>query len=146
MARVQLSATGFYATPKIHWDRDKRQRAGRSTTSPMARPCSEVAVDTLTGEYTVVRVDILHDVGRSLNPAIDIGQIEGGFIQGMGWLTTEELWWDEQGPAAHARALHLQDPGLPPTGRAMFNVAPGRMAGEPRGRRSTAPRRSASRR
>ena len=51
----------------------------------------------MTGEYTVDRVDILHDVGKSLNPAIDRGQIEGGFIQGMGWLTTEELWWDNKG-------------------------------------------------
>ncbi|MEX0860389.1 MAG: molybdopterin cofactor-binding domain-containing protein, partial [Cucumibacter sp.] len=58
---------------------------------------SEVAIDTLTGEYFVDRVDILHDVGRSLNPAIDLGQVEGGFIQGMGWLTTEELWWDDKG-------------------------------------------------
>ena len=57
----------------------------------------EVAVDTLTGEYKVERIDILHDVGKSLNPAIDKGQIEGGFVQGMGWLTTEELWWDKEG-------------------------------------------------
>ncbi len=72
---------------------------------------AEVAIDTLTGEMRVVRADMLHDCGRSLNPAIDIGQVEGGFIQGMGWLTTEELWWDAEGPAAHARALDLQDPG-----------------------------------
>ncbi len=58
---------------------------------------AEVAVDTLTGEYRTDRVDILHDVGRSLNPAVDRGQVEGGFVQGMGWLTTEELWWDEKG-------------------------------------------------
>src|SRR4029079_7266309 len=58
---------------------------------------SEVSVDTLTGEYLVDRTDILHDVGRSLNPAVDKGQVEGGFIQGMGWLTTEELWWDDKG-------------------------------------------------
>jgi len=56
-----------------------------------------VLVDTLTGEYKVTRVDILHDAGKSLNPAIDLGQLEGGFIQGMGWLTSEELWWDEAG-------------------------------------------------
>jgi xanthine dehydrogenase large subunit len=95
-ARVQLSAAGFYKTPKIHWDR----------AAGVGRPffyfaygaaVSEVSVDTLTGEYRVERVDILHDVGRSLNPAIDLGQVEGGFIQGMGWLTTEELWWDRQG-------------------------------------------------
>ena len=94
--RVQLSATGFYKTPKIHYDRKT------STGRPFyyfayGAAVSEVAVDTLTGEYRVTRVDILHDVGRSLNPAVDLGQIEGGFIQGMGWLTTEELWWDEQG-------------------------------------------------
>ena len=61
---------------------------------------SEVAIDTLTGENRILRTDILHDVGQSLNPAIDLGQIEGGFVQGAGWLTTEELVWDEQGPAA----------------------------------------------
>lgn len=96
MARVSLSATGFYKTPKIHWDR----AAGRGRPFyyfAYGAACSEVAIDTLTGEYRVERVDILHDVGRSLNPAIDLGQIEGGFVQGMGWLTTEELWWDEQG-------------------------------------------------
>ncbi len=58
---------------------------------------SEVLIDTLTGEYQVDRVDILHDVGHSPNPAIDLGQVEGGFIQGMGWLTTEELVWDKKG-------------------------------------------------
>ena len=75
----------------------KQEADGHSTTMPMGAAVSEVSVDTLTGEYQVDRVDILHDVGRSLNPAIDLGQIEGGFIQGMGWLTTEELWWDNQG-------------------------------------------------
>ncbi len=96
MARVQLSAAGFYKTPKIHWDRDK------GSGHPFyyfayGASCSEVSVDTLTGEYMVERSDILHETGRSLNPAIDLGQIEGGFIQGMGWLTTEELWWDDKG-------------------------------------------------
>ncbi len=70
---------------------------------------SEVAIDTLTGESRLLRVDILHDVGKSLNPAIDMGQIEGGFLQGVGWLTSEELWWDGEGTVAHPRALHLQD-------------------------------------
>ncbi|WP_439497349.1 xanthine dehydrogenase molybdopterin binding subunit [Bosea sp. (in: a-proteobacteria)] len=96
MARVQLSATGFYATPKIHWDR----KAGRGHPFyyfAYGAAAAEVAIDTLTGEYKVERVDILHDCGTSLNPAIDRGQIEGGFVQGMGWLTTEELWWDEKG-------------------------------------------------
>ena len=109
MARVQLSAAGFYKTPKIHWDRDKGQ-GHPFYYFAYGASCSEVSIDTLTGEYVVERTDILHDDGRSLNPAIDIGQIEGGFIQGMGWLTTEELWWDEQGPAAHPCALDLQDP------------------------------------
>jgi len=96
MARVPLSATGFYATPKIHWDR----AAGRGRPFyyfSYGAAVSEVAVDSLTGEYRVERVDVLHDVGRSLNPAIDRGQIEGGFVQGMGWLTSEELWWDGDG-------------------------------------------------
>lgn len=94
--RVQLSAAGFYKTPKIHWDR----KAGRGRPFyyfAYGAACSEVAIDTLTGEYLVERTDILHDVGKSLNPAIDIGQIEGGFVQGLGWLTTEELWWDARG-------------------------------------------------
>ncbi|MEM7441013.1 MAG: xanthine dehydrogenase molybdopterin binding subunit [Pseudomonadota bacterium] len=96
MARVQLSAAGFYKTPKIHWDRDKGQ--GRPFYYfAYGAACSEVTIDTLTGEYQVDRVDILHDVGRSLNPALDRGQVEGAFIQGMGWLTTEELWWDDAG-------------------------------------------------
>ncbi len=94
--RVQLSAAGFYKTPNIHWDR----KAGRGRPFyyfAYGAACSEVAIDTLTGEYMMERTDILHDVGRSLNPALDIGQIEGGFVQGMGWLTTEELWWDNKG-------------------------------------------------
>ncbi|WP_297769028.1 xanthine dehydrogenase molybdopterin binding subunit [uncultured Roseovarius sp.] len=96
MARVQLSAAGFYKTPDIHWDR----AAGKGRPFyyfAYGAACSEVEIDTLTGEYRVLRTDILHDVGRSLNPAIDKGQVEGAFIQGMGWLTTEELWWDDQG-------------------------------------------------
>ena len=96
MERVSLSSTGFYKTPKIHWDR----ASGRGRPFyyfAYGAACSEVAVDMLTGEYRVERVDILHDVGDSLNPAIDMGQIEGGFVQGMGWLTTEELWWDGEG-------------------------------------------------
>jgi len=96
LGRVQLSATGFYKTPKIYYDRDKAQ--GRPFFYfAYGAAVSEVMIDTLTGENKVLRVDILHDVGKSLNPAIDLGQIEGGFIQGMGWLTTEELWWDETG-------------------------------------------------
>ena len=96
MARVQLSAAGFYKTPKIHWDR----AAGKGRPFyyfAYGAAVSEVSVDTLTGEYQVDRTDILHDAGKSLNPALDLGQIEGAFVQGMGWLTTEELWWDDKG-------------------------------------------------
>jgi xanthine dehydrogenase large subunit len=96
MARVSLSSTGFYKTPEIHWDR-KSGRGRPFYYFAYGAAASEVAIDTLTGEYRVERVDILHDVGASLNPALDRGQIEGGFIQGMGWLTTEELWWDDKG-------------------------------------------------
>jgi xanthine dehydrogenase large subunit len=96
LARISLSSTGFYRTPKITWDRAKGQ--GRPFFYyAYGAACSEVVIDTLTGENKVTRVDILHDVGRSLNPAIDIGQIEGGFVQGMGWLTTEELVFDRKG-------------------------------------------------
>jgi xanthine dehydrogenase large subunit len=96
LARISLSATGFYATPKIAYDRKAHQ--GRPFLYfSYGAACSEVVIDTLTGEHKVLAVDILHDVGRSLNPAIDLGQIEGGFVQGMGWLTTEELVYDERG-------------------------------------------------
>jgi xanthine dehydrogenase large subunit len=95
-ARVSLSATGFYRTPKLHWDR-KRHRGRPFLYFACGAAVSEVEIDTLTGEYRVRRVDVLHDCGDSLNPAIDRGQVEGGFVQGMGWLTTEELWWDERG-------------------------------------------------
>lgn len=96
MARVPLWSSGFYRTPKIHYDR----------ASLTGRPfyyfvycaaCSEVVIDTLTGESRLLRADILYDAGRPLNPAIDLGQVEGGFIQGVGWLTTEELWWNADG-------------------------------------------------
>ena len=96
LERVSLSSTGFYATPDITWDRDKVEGTPFFYFSYGAS-CSEVTIDTLTGEMRVDQVDILHDVGKSLNPAIDIGQIEGGFVQGMGWLTTEELVYDGQG-------------------------------------------------
>ena len=96
MARVQLSAAGFYKTPKIHWDRDKGE-GHPFYYFAYGAACSEVSIDTLTGEYVVERTDILHETGRSLNRAIDLGQVEGAFIQGMGWLTTEELVWDDKG-------------------------------------------------
>jgi xanthine dehydrogenase large subunit len=95
-ARVQLSSAGFYATPSITWNRD-RAKGKPFFYFAYGAACSEVTIDTLTGEMRVDRIDILHDVGRSLNPAIDLGQIEGGFVQGMGWLTTEELVFDEEG-------------------------------------------------
>ncbi|WP_424221139.1 xanthine dehydrogenase molybdopterin binding subunit [Buttiauxella gaviniae] len=94
--QVPLSATGFYKVPGIHYDR----AAGRGQPFyyfSYGAACSEVVIDTLTGEYRLLRTDILHDVGNSLNPALDIGQIEGGFVQGAGWLTCEELVWDEKG-------------------------------------------------
>ena len=96
LARVQLWSDGFYATPKVHWD------AKTLTGHPFyyfayGAAVSEVVVDTLTGEWKLLRADLLHDAGRSINPAIDLGQVEGGFIQGMGWLTTEELWWNADG-------------------------------------------------
>ncbi|MGI6856607.1 xanthine dehydrogenase molybdopterin binding subunit [Mesorhizobium sp. 1B3] len=96
LARIQLSAAGFYKTPKIHWNRDTGE-GHPFYYFAYGASCSEVSVDTLTGEYMVERTDILHETGRSLNRAIDLGQVEGGFVQGMGWLTTEELWWDEKG-------------------------------------------------
>ncbi|MBI3442078.1 MAG: xanthine dehydrogenase molybdopterin binding subunit [Proteobacteria bacterium] len=94
--RISLSSTGFYKTPKIDWDR-QAARGRPFFYFSYGAAISEVIVDTLTGEYTILRSDILHDVGRSLNPAIDIGQIEGGFVQGVGWLTSEELWWNDKG-------------------------------------------------
>ncbi|WP_418643949.1 xanthine dehydrogenase molybdopterin binding subunit [Stutzerimonas kunmingensis] len=94
--QVSLSSTGFYRTPKIYYDRS--QARGRPFYYfAYGAACSEVIVDTLTGEYKMLRSDILHDVGASLNPALDIGQVEGGFVQGLGWLTMEELVWNDKG-------------------------------------------------
>ena len=110
--RIQLWSDGFYRTPKIHYD--KTTLTGRPFYYfAYGAACTEVAIDTLTGENRVLRVDILHDVGRSINPAIDIGQIEGGFVQGMGWLTTEQLVWDAHGRlATHAPSTYK----IPATG------------------------------
>jgi len=95
-ARISLSASGFYRTPKIHWDKDTK--LGRPFYYfAFGAAVTEVALDTLTGETQMLRVDILQDVGNSLNPAIDLGQIEGGFLQGAGWLTSEELVWNDAG-------------------------------------------------
>ena len=96
VARISLSCAGHYATPEIHWDRPSGHGMPFFYFAYGAS-CSEVLIDTMTGEMKVTRVDILHDVGHSLNPAIDIGQIEGGFVQGMGWLTTEELVFGADG-------------------------------------------------
>ena len=96
MGRVSLSQTGFYATPKITWDR----KAGRGRPFyyfSYGASVTEVVIDTLTGENRILRADILHDAGASLNPALDIGQVEGAYVQGAGWLTTEELVWDDKG-------------------------------------------------
>ncbi|MCX7567341.1 xanthine dehydrogenase molybdopterin binding subunit [Sulfitobacter sp. F26169L] len=96
LARVSLSATGFYKTPDIQWDRIKGK--GRPFFYfAYGAAVTEVVIDTLTGENRILRADILHDAGQSLNPALDIGQIEGGYVQGAGWLTTEELVWDDKG-------------------------------------------------
>ncbi len=95
-ARISLSSTGFYRTPKIEWDK-ARMRGRPFFYFAYGAAVSEVAVDTLTGETRLLRIDILHDVGASLNPAIDFGQIEGGFLQGVGWLTSEQLWWNARG-------------------------------------------------
>ncbi|MCA1248474.1 xanthine dehydrogenase molybdopterin binding subunit [Massilia sp. MS-15] len=96
LARVQLWSDGFYATPGLHWD-PKTMNGRPFSYYAYGAAVSEVVVDTLTGEWKLVRADALYDAGNSLNPAIDIGQVEGAFIQGMGWLTTEELWWNGDG-------------------------------------------------
>ncbi|MEY4417099.1 MAG: hypothetical protein RIQ53_4392, partial [Pseudomonadota bacterium] len=108
LQRVQLWSDGFYATPGLHWDRTTL------TGHPFyyyawGAAVSEVLVDTLTGEHRLLRADLLHDVGASLNPALDIGQVEGAYIQGMGWLTMEELWWqpDDGSPAGQRHAGRL---------------------------------------
>lgn len=95
-ARISLSSTGFYATPKITWDR-LRGRGRPFLYFAYGAAVAEVVIDTLTGENRILRADILHDTGSSMNPALDIGQIEGAFVQGAGWLTTEELVWDAKG-------------------------------------------------
>ncbi len=142
-ARIPLSATGFYATPKIHYDR--RTLTGRPFFYfAYGAAVSEVAIDTLTGEHRLLAVDILHDVGTSLNPAIDQGQIEGGFIQGCGWLTMEELAWNARGElATHAPSTYKI-----PTSRDVPDALqrPVLRANRTAKRRSIARRRSASRR
>jgi xanthine dehydrogenase large subunit len=96
LARVQLWSDGFYATPGLSWDRETMS-GNPFGYYAYGASVSEVIVDTLTGEWKLLKADCLYDAGNSLNPAIDVGQVEGAFIQGMGWLTTEELWWNAQG-------------------------------------------------
>ena len=104
--RVSLSAQGFYRTPDIHWDA-AAFRGRPFFYFAYGAAVAEVAIDTLTGEHRLLAVDIVHDVGTSLNPAIDVGQIEGGFVQGLGWLTSEELVWDARGRlATHAPSTY----------------------------------------
>ena len=109
LARVQLWSDGHYATPGLHWDRT-RLKGKPFHYFAYGAACSEVLVDTLTGEHKVLRADLLHDVGQSLNPAIDIGQIEGGFIQGLGWLTMEELVWQPLDGGKNAGRLMTHAP------------------------------------
>ena len=118
--RVSLSATGYYRTPKIHYDR--ASASGRPFFYyAYGAAVSEVEIDTLTGEYKLLRADICQDVGDSLNPAIDIGQIEGGFIQGMGWLTTEELVWGDEGRLQTCNPASYKIPAIGDT-PPIFNV------------------------
>jgi xanthine dehydrogenase large subunit len=120
LGRVSLSATGFYRTPDLHWNGETM------TGSPFfyfsyGASVAEVAIDTLTGEMRVLRADLVQDCGRPLNPAIDLGQVEGAFVQGMGWLTNEELWWDGEGRLRTAGPSTYKIPGsrdVPP----IFNV------------------------
>ncbi|MDB9973142.1 xanthine dehydrogenase molybdopterin binding subunit [Oceanospirillaceae bacterium] len=121
LARISMSATGYYRTPKIHYDRE--QAKGRPFFYySCGASVSEVEVDTYTGTYTVSQVDILHDVGESINPVIDLGQVEGGFIQGMGWLTTEELVWGQDGRLQTNAGASYKIPAVGDTPK-QFNVA-----------------------
>ncbi|MGL5011408.1 MAG: xanthine dehydrogenase molybdopterin binding subunit [Paracoccaceae bacterium] len=120
-ARVSLSSTGFYATPKIVWDRVRGQ--GRPFFYfAYGAAVTEVVIDTLTGENRILRADILHDTGTSLNPALDIGQIEGAYVQGAGWLTTEELVWDAKGRLSTHAPSTYKIPACSDRPR-VFNVA-----------------------
>jgi xanthine dehydrogenase large subunit len=121
MARISMSATGYYRTPKIHYDREQA-KGNPFFYYSCGASVSEVKVDTFTGTYTIPRVDILHDVGESINPAIDLGQVEGGFIQGMGWLTTEELVWGQDGRLQTNGGASYKIPAVGDTPK-QFNVA-----------------------
>ena len=109
-AASSSGATASTQTPGLSWDKDKLQ-GHPFYYYAWGGAVVEAVVDTLTGETRILQADLLHDVGASLNPAIDIGQIEGGFVQGLGWLTSEELVWDTQGRLrTHAPQHLLQDP------------------------------------
>jgi len=124
-----VSAAGFYARPRFTGFAPIR--AGRSTTSSTARPLPRSAIDTLTGESRVLRAELVQDCGRSLNPAIDLGQIEGAFVQGMGWLTSEELWWTAK--AACGRTAHRPTKFPAAATCADFQYAAAQRCAEPRG-------------
>ena len=111
LARVQLWSDGFYATPNLHWD-PKTMNGHPFSYYAYGAAVAEVVVDTLTGEWKLLRADALYDAGKSLNPAIDIGQVEGAFIQGMGWLTTEELWWNPAGKLMTHAPSTYKIPGI----------------------------------
>ncbi|AXA92256.1 xanthine dehydrogenase molybdopterin binding subunit [Massilia sp. YMA4] len=111
LARVQLWSDGFYATPGLHWD-PKTMTGHPFSYYAYGAAVSEVVVDTLTGEWKLLRADALYDAGASLNPAIDIGQVEGAFIQGMGWLTTEQLWWNDAGKLMTHAPSTYKIPGI----------------------------------
>ena len=111
LARVQLWSDGFYATPGLHWN-PKTMNGHPFSYYAYGAAVSEVVVDTLTGEWKLLRADALYDAGRSLNPAIDIGQVEGAFIQGMGWLTTEQLWWNAAGKLMTHAPSTYKIPGI----------------------------------
>jgi xanthine dehydrogenase large subunit len=120
-SRVSLSATGFYRTPKLEWDRIRGQ--GRPFYYfAYGAALTEVVIDTLTGENRILRADILHDAGASLNPALDIGQVEGAYVQGAGWLTTEELVWDDKGRLRTHAPSTYKIPAMGDRPR-IFNVA-----------------------
>ena len=110
LGRVSLSSTGYYKTPKIHWD-GAAMRGRPFFYYAYGAAVAEVAIDTLTGESRVLRADLVEDCGKSLNPAIDLGQIEGAFVQGQGWFTCEELWWDAKGLLRTAGPSTYKIPG-----------------------------------
>jgi xanthine dehydrogenase large subunit len=120
LGRVSLSSTGFYKTPKIHWDA-VAMRGRPFFYFSFGAAMAEVAIDTLTGESCVLRADLVQDCGTSLNPAIDLGQIEGAFVQGQGWFTCEELWWDKQGKLRTVGPSTYKIPGSRDAPR-VFNV------------------------